>query len=169
MPPVSAMPEFLFELPQLHYPELLNAGAELTARAPSTALAIVNDAGSWTYGELNQLSDRIARILVEEEGLVPGNRVFLRGPNCAMLFASWLAVLRAGGIVVTTMPILRAGEIAAILERARISHAIVDSRFAADFESAVAQASPVRSVLRYCGDEGSGELEVRFFFFMLGF
>src|SRR3546814_18389343 len=75
---------------------------------------------------MRDLSDRIARLLVEEEGLVPGNRVFLRGPNNAMLFACWLGVLKAGGIVVATMPILRSGEIATVLERARISHAIVD-------------------------------------------
>ena len=67
---------------------------------------------------MKDLSDRIARLLVEHEGLVPGNRVFLRGPNNAMLFASWLGVLKAGGVVVTTMPMLRPGEIATILERA---------------------------------------------------
>ena len=62
---------------------------------------MLNDAGAWTYGEMKDLSDRIARLLVEREGLVPGNRVFLRGPNNAMLFASWLGVLKAGGVVVT--------------------------------------------------------------------
>jgi 2-aminobenzoate-CoA ligase len=155
------MPEFLFDLPELRYPELLNAGTELTAHAPPEALAVVNDAGSWTYCEMDELADRIARILVEDEGLVPGNRVLLRGPNCAMLFASWLGVLRAGGIVVTTMPILRAGEIATIVERARISHAIVDIRFAEDFESAAAQGDWIRSVLRFNGDLWTGELEQR--------
>ena len=89
--------------------------------------------GRWTYGEMRDLSDRIARLLVEEEGLVPGNRVLLRGPNSAMLFAAWLGVLKAGGIVVATMPMLRPGEIATILERAQISHAIVDARFLGDF------------------------------------
>ena len=92
--------------------------------------------GVWTYGEMAALSDKIARLLVEREGLIPGNRVFLRGPNNAMLFASWLGVLKAGGVVVATMPMLRPGEIATILERARISHAIVDSRFRADFDAA---------------------------------
>src|SRR3546814_6419022 len=96
------------------------------------ALAVHNDAGSWTYGEMRDLSDRIARLLVEEEGLVPGNRVFLRGPYNAMLFACWLGVLKAGGIVVATMPILRSGEIPTVLERARISHAIVDAKCLAD-------------------------------------
>ena len=73
-----------------------------------------------------------------EEGLVPGNRVFLRGPNNAMLFAAWLGVLKAGGVVVATMPMLRPGEIATILERAQVSHAIVDARFRDDFDARAA-------------------------------
>ena len=99
---------------------------------------------------MSDLSDRIARRLVEQEGLVPGNRVLLRGPNNAMLFASWLGVLKAGGVVVATMPMLRPGEIATIVERARVSHAIVDARFRADFDA----AGGVGSVLAYDGDSG---------------
>ena len=113
-------------------------------------LAIVNDSGSWSYGRLRDLSDRIARLLAEEEGLVPGNRVLLRGPNNAMLFACWLGVLKAGGVVVATMPMLRPSEIATILERAQISHAIVDARFRDDFDA----SGGVGSVLAYDGDRG---------------
>src|SRR3954471_212432 len=83
LPPLDAQPEFLFDLPELDYPERLNAAAELIGAAPSEALAVVNDSGAWTYGEMRDLSDRIARLLVEEEGLEPGNRVLLRGANGA--------------------------------------------------------------------------------------
>src|SRR3954465_13626126 len=93
---------------------------------------------------------RVARLRVEREGLVPGNRVFLRGPNNAMLLASWLGVLKAGGVVVATMPMLRSGEIATIVERARVSHAIVDARFRDDFDA----AGGTRSLLTYDGDAG---------------
>jgi 2-aminobenzoate-CoA ligase len=148
LPPPEAQPEFLFSLPELRYPDRLNAAVELIDRQDPAALAVINDAGAWTYGEMKDLSDRIARLLVEREGLVPGNRVFLRGPNNAMLFASWLGVLKAGGVVVTTMPMLRPGEIATILERARISHAIIDARFRADFDA----AGGVGSILTYDGD-----------------
>ena len=148
-------PEFLFTLPELQYPERLNAAVELIDRQDPDALAVINDAGTWTYGEMKDLSDRIARLLVEREGLVPGNRVFLRGPNNAMLFASWLGVLKAGGVVVTTMPMLRPGEIATILERARISHAIVDARFRADFDA----AGGTGSILAYDGDNGFDGLD----------
>jgi 2-aminobenzoate-CoA ligase len=157
LPPIGQQPEFLFTLPELCYPERLNAAAELIERAPRDALALINDAGQWTYGEMADLSDRIARLLVEEEGLVPGNRVLLRGPNTAMLFASWLGVLKAGGVVVATMPLLRPGEIATIVSRAEISHAIVDSRFLDDF----AAAGGTRSLVTYDGDAGTGGLERR--------
>ena len=161
LPPPEAQPEFLFELPELHYPERLNAAVELTDNGDPAALAVVNDAGRWTYAEMKSLSDRIARVLVEDEGLVPGNRVLLRGPNTATMFAAWLGVLKAGGIVVATMPMLRSGEIAIILERAQISHAIVDSRVLEDFHVAAVQTATVRSLLTYDGDLGTGELEHR--------
>jgi 2-aminobenzoate-CoA ligase len=159
LPRPEQQPDFLFTLPELRYPESLNAAVELIDRHDPEALAVVNDAGRWTYGEMSDLSDRIARLLIEEEGLVPGNRVLLRGPNGAMLFASWLGVLKAGGIVVATMPILRPGEIATILDRAQVSHAIVDSRFIGDFRQGAEQAGTIRSLLRYDGDHGHGELE----------
>lgn len=161
LPPQEAQPEFLFELPELQYPKRLNAAVELIDKGDPASLAVLNDAGRWTYGEIRDLSDRIARLLVEEQGLVPGNRVLLRGPNNAMLFACWLGVLKAGGVVVATMPVLRAGEVATILERAQVSHAIVDSRCLEDYEAGAAQAGTVRSLLTYDGDHGTGMLEAR--------
>ncbi|HEX8257449.1 MAG TPA: AMP-binding protein, partial [Allosphingosinicella sp.] len=161
LPPPEAQPDFLFDLPELAYPDRLNAAVELLRAGPGEAPAVINDHGVWSYGELRDRSDRIARLLVEEEGLVPGNRVFLRGPNGAMLFAAWLGILKAGGIVVATMPILRPGEIATILDRAQVSHAIVDSRFIGDFRQGAEQAGTVRSLIKYDGDYGKGELESR--------
>ncbi|WP_184017294.1 AMP-binding protein [Sphingobium boeckii] len=165
LPLRQAQPDFLFDRPELQYPATLNAAVEIVDRAVAEGdgdrVAIVNDAGRWTYAELADLSARIARILVEDEGLVPGNRVLLRGPNNAMLFASWLGVLKAGGIAVTTMPILRAQEISAILAKARISHAIVDGRTEADFLPAWQASDHGRSLLTYQGDGGEGLLEQR--------
>jgi 2-aminobenzoate-CoA ligase len=161
LPPPEAQPEFLFSLPELQYPDRLNAAAELIDRHDPDALALINEVGRWTYGEMAELSSRIARLLVEQEGLVPGNRVLLRGPNNAMLFAAWLGVLKAGGIVVATMPILRGGEVATILDRAQVSHAIVDSRSLEDYRAGAEKAGTVRSLLTYDGDLGTGELERR--------
>jgi 2-aminobenzoate-CoA ligase len=161
LPRRELQPEFLFELADLQYPERLNAAVELINRTDPSSPAIVNESGRWTYGDMKEMSDRIARLLVEEEGLVPGNRVLLRGPNCATMFAAWLGILKAGGIVVATMPLLRPSEIATILSRAQISHAIVDSRYIGDFRQGAQTADTVRSLLRYDGDYGKGELETR--------
>ncbi|WP_324809268.1 AMP-binding protein [Sphingomonas sp. LY29] len=145
----------------LDYPDRLNAAAELHKGGEPGALAVVNDHGRWTYRELEDFSGRIARLLVDEEGLVPGNRVLLRGPNGYTMFAAWLGVLKAGGVVVATMPLLRPGEIATVIDRAQISHAIVDSRFIGDFRDAMEQTRHVKHLVKYDGDYGHGALEER--------
>jgi 2-aminobenzoate-CoA ligase len=157
LPPPELQPDFLL----LDYPERLNAAAELLRGGKPDGLAVINAHGRWTYADLDDLSGRIARLLVDEEGLVAGNRVLLRGPNGYTMFAAWLGVLKAGGVVVATMPLLRPGEIATVIERAEISHAIVDSRFIGDFREAVDQAHFVKHIVKYDGDYGRGELEGR--------
>jgi 2-aminobenzoate-CoA ligase len=161
LPPPELLPEFRFDLSELQYPERLNAAAELLKGGAPDALAVVNDHGRWTYAELDHFSGRIARLLVEEEGLIPGNRVLLRGPNTYTMFAAWLGVLKAGGVVAATMPLLRPGEIATVIERAQISHAINDSRYIGDFRQAVEQTHSVKHIIKYDGDYGRGELETR--------
>jgi 2-aminobenzoate-CoA ligase len=161
LPPPELLPEFRFDLPEVQYPERLNAAAELLKGGDRNALSVLNEHGRWTYSELDDFSGRIAKLLVDEHGLMPGNRVLLRGPNCYTMFAVWLGVLKAGGVVVATMPLLRPGEIATVIERAQISHAIVDSRFIGDFRQAVEQTHSVKHIIKYDGDYGKGELETR--------
>jgi 2-aminobenzoate-CoA ligase len=161
LPPPELLPEFRFDLPEVQYPERMNAAAELLNAGAPDALAVINDHGRWTYAEMDDFSGRIARLLVDDEGLVPGNRVLLRGPNTYTMFAAWLGVLKAGGVVVATMPLLRPGEIATVIERAQISHAIVDSRYIGDFRQAVEQTHCVKHIVKYDGDYGRGELETR--------
>jgi 2-aminobenzoate-CoA ligase len=160
LPPPELLPEFRFDLPELQYPERLNAAAGLLKDGAADALAVVNDHGRWSYAQLEDFSGRIARLLVED-GLIPGNRVLLRGPNGYTMFAAWLGVLKAGGVVVATMPLLRPVEIATVIERAQISHAVVDSRFIGDFRQAVEQTHFVKHIVKYDGDYGRGELETR--------
>jgi 2-aminobenzoate-CoA ligase len=157
LPAPELQPDFLL----LDYPERLNSAAELLEGGAPHDLAVVNAHGRWTYADLDSFSGRIARLLVEEEGLIAGNRVLLRGPNSYTMFAAWLGVLKAGGVVVATMPLLRPGEIATVIERAAISHALVDSRFIGDFREAVEQTHFVKSIVKYDGDYGKGELEGR--------
>ena len=82
--------------------------------------------------------------------------MLLRGPNSYTMFAAWLGVLKAGGVVVATMPLLRPGEIATVIDRAEISHAIVDSRTIGDFRQAVEQSRFIERVVEYDGDYGHG-------------
>src|SRR4029078_2288054 len=124
LPPAELLPEFRFDLPELRYPERLNAAAELLKGGAPDALAVINDHGHWTYRDLDDFSGRIARLLVDEHDLIPGNRVLLRGPNGYTIFAAWLGVLKAGGVAVATMPLLRPRAIAAVVARGQISHAI---------------------------------------------
>ncbi|HVF36799.1 MAG TPA: AMP-binding protein [Sphingomicrobium sp.] len=157
LPPADQLPDFRL----LDYPDRLNAAAELLKGGNPDDLAVINAHGRWTYVDLDSFSGRIARLLVGEEGLIPGNRVLLRGPNGYTLFAAWLGVLKAGGVVVATMPLLRPGEIATVIDRAEISHAIVDSRFIGDFREAMHQTRHTKHLVKYDGDHGKGELETR--------
>ncbi len=163
LPPPETWPPFRFDRPELCYPARMNAAVELLDRGVADGdggrLAVVNDAGAWTWAELKTLSDRIARVLVADGGLVPGNRVLLRGPNGMMLLACWFAVLKAGGIVVATMPMLRARELEPILEKGRISHALVDSRCLDDWREAADRSDWLRWTATYDGDLGTGALE----------
>jgi 2-aminobenzoate-CoA ligase len=133
-------------LPELRaYPNRINAAVALldrhVAAGRGSRPAIWFEDKVWSYAELKDRSDRIARVLVEELGLVPGNRVLLRGPNNPMMAACWFAVLKAGGIAVATMPLLRARELAFILDKARIRLALCDIALAEEMEGAKRRAS----------------------------
>jgi 2-aminobenzoate-CoA ligase len=127
-------------VPELAYPPRVNCAAELLdgsiARGFDERVAIRWPAGQWSYAELRETVDRIARVLVEDLGLVPGNRVLLRGANTPMLAACWFAVLKAGGVVVCTMALLRERELQYVADTAEITLALTDVRDAADCESA---------------------------------
>src|SRR5262245_2427705 len=141
LPPPQQWPELVFDLPELTYPSRLNCAAELLEATiarygPDRPCLRAADGSIWTYEQVRDCANRIARVLAEDLGLVPGNRVLLRGPNNPMLVAAWFGVLRAGGVVVTTMPLLRAGELRTIAEICRPSIALCDARFTDDLEKA---------------------------------
>jgi 2-aminobenzoate-CoA ligase len=148
-------------LPALRYPARVNAAAELLdshlARggAAGDRTAIVFPGGKWTYRQLVETSNRIARVLGEDLGVVPGNRVLLRAPNTPMLAACWLAVLKAGGICVTTMPLLRARELAYVAEKAQVRLALTDARLVGELEQA-RLAAPVLERIVAFGPEAGG-------------
>ena len=129
LPPPALQPERIFRLPELQYPERLNAGVELLRRAIAAAgpdgRALIDADHEFSWGRVDAISDRMARVLVEDMGLIPGNRVLLHGPNASWTVMAWFAILKAGGVVVATMPMLRAAELASVINKARITHALV--------------------------------------------
>ena len=149
LPPPALWPQFDYAAAHLcDYPDRLNAAAALidaavAAGAGAKAAYHFGDL-SWTYAHLLDRAERIARVLAEDLGLVPGNRVLLRSANSPMLVACWLAVLKAGGICVTTMPMLRARELAYIIDKAEISHALCDIDLAEEMETARRQTAMAR-------------------------
>jgi 2-aminobenzoate-CoA ligase len=141
LPPREQWPEFVFDQPQLAYPAQMNCATELLDRAIDRGWgerrAIVTPDGvQWSYADLLAHANRIAHVLVEDMHLVPGNRVLLRGPNSPWMSACWFAVMKAGGVAVATMPLLRAKELTDIIVKARISHALCDARLAGELDAA---------------------------------
>jgi 2-aminobenzoate-CoA ligase len=164
LPPKEQWPELDLSDPAYRYPARLNCVSELLDRwveaGAGERLALVTPTERWSYRRLLGTVNRIARVLVEELGLVPGNRVLLRAPNTPMMVAAYLAVIKAGGIAVGTMPLLRAGELKKIVAKAEISHALCDLRLADELERARAEVPVLRQVV-YWGSAAADGLEAR--------
>jgi 2-aminobenzoate-CoA ligase len=151
LPPRAQWPDFLFERPELNYPERLNCVSELVDRwiaaGGGDRPCLIAPSEQLSYAQLAERVNRIANVLTRDLGLVPGNRVLLRGPNNPAMVAAYLGVLKAGGVVVATMPLLRAKEIAYPLAKAKIGLALCDHRLAEEMEKARVQApDPVHVV-----------------------
>ena len=139
--------------------ERLNCAAmlldDMVAAGSGDRVALIAPTGTWTYRQLMEASNRIANVLVQDLGVVPGNRVLLRGPNNPMMAACWFAVLKAGGIVVCTMPLLRAKEIRFVAEKARIDLALCDARIVEACEQAASQSERLKRIVPFGTDDDS--------------
>jgi 2-aminobenzoate-CoA ligase len=164
LPAPEALPEFIFEGPALQFPDHLNCATELldlpVAQGQGHRLCVQgqvqHQAVRWSYADLQAQANRIANLLVTELGLVPGNRVLLRGANSPVLAACFMAIFKAGAVAVGSMPLLRAGELAAIINKAQITHALCDQALAQELALARPLCPSLRQVLHY-----GGELEAR--------
>lgn len=140
LPPVAQQPEFLFDLPELQFPETLNCATALLddaiAKGWGDRLCIQAPGVRWTYAQLLAKANQVAHVLVNDMHLVPGNRVLLRSPNNPWLAACWFGVIKAGGVAVATMPLLRAKELKQVIAKAQISHALCDMRLADELREA---------------------------------
>ena len=161
LPPREQWPVFDLDLPLPRYPPRLNCGVELLDRMVAAGHGdrpvLVTPTEKLTYRQLLERANRMARVLTEDLGLVPGNRVLIRAANNPTFVAAWFAVAKAGGIVVATMPLLRARELAVILDKAQIGLALCDERLAEEMEAAVAKAPVCRRIAWFNGSGSPGK------------
>jgi 2-aminobenzoate-CoA ligase len=148
LPPAQQWPDLVFDLPELQYPERLNCAVELVdvvadRFGPGRTCLITPGGERWTYGDLVERTNQVARTLVEDHQIVPGNRVLLRGPNNPWMVASLFGVIKAGAVAVTTMPLLRAGELATVADITHPDLALCDHRFLTDLVDAGISGMPV--------------------------
>ena len=160
--PKSDWTEFVFELPEVKYPGRMNCATELldkpVTRGYGHRIALRTHDGECTYTQLFTQANRIANLLVRDMGLKPGNRVLLRGPNNPMMAACWFAVMKAGGICVATMPLLRAKELTDVVNKAEITHALCDKRLQEELDLAM-PACPTLASVKYWYDESATSVD----------
>jgi 2-aminobenzoate-CoA ligase len=155
LPPFSQWPELILDRPEFQYPDYLNAAVELTDRLVEKGLgdniALIGNGRQRTYKELADWSNRLAHALVENYGVKPGNRVLIRSGNNPALVAAWLGATKAGAVVVNTMPMLRAGELAKIVDKAEIALALTDSRIADELVACAKTSRFLKQVVNFDG------------------
>ena len=153
LPPADLWPELRLE--GFQYPEWLNAAVELTDRMVAAGHgdrpALIGNGRMRTYKELTDWTNRIAHALVRDYGVQPGNRVLIRSANNPAMVACWLAATKAGAVVVNTMPMLRAGELGKIIDKAEISHALCDTRLMDELALAAKDSRFLKTVVGFDG------------------
>ena len=157
LPPAVLQPEFVFDLPELQYPDRINCVVELLDKmvegGHAERIAIYGRDATWTYADLLDKVNRICHVLLEDLHLVPGNRVLLRGANNPMMAACFLAVLKAGCIAVPTMPLLRSKELCAVVDKAQIGAALCSQDLREEMEIAAGRCAGLTQVLYFNGTE----------------
>ncbi|PCI58987.1 MAG: 2-aminobenzoate-CoA ligase [Kordiimonadales bacterium] len=161
LPDPALWPELTFDLPELQYPDRLNAAATLLTgaitRENGTRPAILWSEGNWTYSELQSRANQVAAVLTNELGLVAGNRVLLHGRNTPMMIASWYGILLAGGVAVTTMPLLRACELTTIADKANVDFALCEEGLSDELNTACTASKRTFTSLTFGTDTSSLE------------
>ncbi|HLJ71818.1 MAG TPA: AMP-binding protein [Roseiarcus sp.] len=153
LPPPGQWPDFLLD--GFEYPERLNAAVELTDRMVEKGFAdhtaLIGNGRRRTYKELADWTNRIAHALTEDYGVKPGARVLIRSANNPAMVACWLAATKAGAVVVNTMPMLRAGELAKIVDKAEISLALCDTRLMDELVACAKDSAFLKQVIGFDG------------------
>ncbi|MBK1868806.1 benzoate-CoA ligase family protein [Aestuariivirga sp. YIM B02566] len=160
LPPRDLWPDLIFDRPEYRYPDRLNCVSELLDRWLDKGWhdrpCMITDSATVSYGEMAERVNRIANVLTGKCGLVPGGRVLLRSANNPQFVAAYLAVMKAGGIAVATMPLLRAKELSYPIGKAKIALALCDARLAEEMEKAKAQSPDLKRIVYFNGDAPDG-------------
>ena len=162
LPAIELQPDFLFNLPELQFGEQINCATELLDRhileGRGDRVCIRGKDVCWSYRDLNDRANQIANVLTREMGLVSGNRVLLHSSNTPMMAACWFGIVKAGGIAVATMPLLRSKELKPILDIAKVSHALCEAALSTEMRLAALNAPHLRQ-LRHFNYSGPDSLE----------
>ena len=172
LPKKSGQPDFL--LSDYNYPDFLNASEELTdvmvGKGFGDNTALIGNGRRRTYKELTDWTNKLANALVENYGVQPGNRVLIRSANNPAMVACWLAATKVGAVVVNTMPMLRSGELDKIIDKAKISYALCDSRLLVELNKSFKKSKYLKYLIAFDGtanhsselDEAALEKSVKF-------
>ncbi len=151
LPAPGQMPTLLFDAPELRFPDQLNAVEALLDKAAQKGFAdrpmLRSDARTLSYAQVLDQVNRMAQVLVQDLGLVPGNRVLLRGGNSIGLALAWLAVVKAGLVAVATMPLLRAKELGDIIDKAQPVVALCDAKLLQELQLAQVQYPALETIV----------------------
>ncbi|MGR3364330.1 MAG: AMP-binding protein [Maritimibacter harenae] len=153
LPPLDQWPDFLLD--GFDYPDHINVGVELTdamvERGHGDRTALIGNGRRRTYKELADWTNRLANAMVHDMGVKPGTRILIRSANNPALVACWLAAMKAGAVVVNTMPLLRAGELTQIVDKAEIQFALCDTRLMDEMATCAKQSHFLKSVVGFDG------------------
>ncbi|MGR3322615.1 MAG: AMP-binding protein [Pseudooceanicola sp.] len=153
LPPAALWPDLLLD--GFEYPDRINIGVELTdamvERGFGDHTALIGNGRRRTYKELADWTNRLAHAMVEDLGVKPGNRVLIRSANNPAMVAVWLAATKAGAVVVNTMPLLRAGELTAIVDKAKVQFAFCDTRLMDEMATCAKTSEYLEKVVGFDG------------------
>ncbi len=163
LPRPEQCPIMRYDLPELLIPDQSNLVEVLLARVAERGLSdrpfLRSDKRTLSYAEAARQIDRIAQVLTEDFELLPGNRVLLRGGNSIGMALAWLGVVRAGLVAVATMPLLRAKELAEIMDKSKPSLALCDATLLHELQSAKSLVATLATIVAFNQPDAAGSLE----------
>lgn len=162
LPPPDQQPDFLLD--GFEYPDHVNVGHELTDAMVEAGFgdhtALIGNGRRRTYKELTDWTNRLAHALIDDYGVVTGNRILIRSGNNPAFVACWIAAMKVGAVPVNTMPLLRAGELTKIVDKAEITHALCDNRLLDELTTCATDSASLAHVVTFDGTANhDGELD----------